>query len=104
MHQHVEAGRGARTRPAEEGDICSMWTMEEELVDEKAHYAEVQAQAGSADGDMATQRMAWRGLAVLAAAASVVLTLAKTLGPTLALRSEDDKKFVAPVTMRVHSV
>jgi len=108
MRQHVEAGRGARARPAQEGGLCSaMWTMEEELVDEEAHRAEAaraRAQASTVDGDMAMQRVAWRGFALLAAVGSLMLTLARTLGPTLAQRPEDDKKQAGSAAWRVHSV
>merc|ERR1719220_1783443 len=79
MRQHVEAGRGARPPPIEEGGLCSaMWTMEEELVDEHAHRAAAARAATQANSDTAAQRLAWRGLAVLALLGSLVLTLVKT--------------------------
>jgi len=101
MHQHVEAGRGSRARPAEEGGLCSaMWTMEEELVDEQAHRAE----AARGTSDPAMRRTAWRGLAVLAAVGSFVLTLAKALGPTLEVQEKGGKRCAGPAPRSVHAV
>merc|ERR1719210_2724579 len=76
MQQHIEAGQRARQSNISEGELCSaMWTMEEELVDERAHQAEV-LKAQAAMGTAAVTTGAMRGLAFLAALASAAAALA----------------------------
>lgn len=102
MRQHIEAAVGARRRPVakpsgEEEGLCSpMWTLEEELVDAQAQLPTgspaadaVSAASTTAAAPVAAaqlppaRRAVLRCLAVVAAVGSLLLALAKILGPAL---------------------
>jgi len=99
MQQHIEAAHGARAAALDDEGLCSsMWSMEEELVDPRAHQLEL-ARASAAASEVragAGRRAAARLLAMLAAAGSLAAALARLLRPALA--ASGPSKHSAPPT------
>jgi len=87
MVQHIEQGKSRRTAApsvsSNDGMCSAMWTMEEELVDMHAQKAAGGCEAAAAGHSAFAQRVgvALRIFALLAAAGSLLLALAKALGP-----------------------
>jgi len=105
MQQHIEAGQRARQSNISEGELCSaMWTMEEELVDERAHQAEASRSQAEVGTEASPGRELGRGLALLAALGALAVTLVRALQPVLALTRGSEKADDGQTLCKVHCV